>query len=149
VTRIPSELGGSFLISSFMTASVSEAMHHGLISCRPDTSLTTVAQMMATNHVHSIVVADTVTGQADEEKPWGIVSDVDLVGGGPEAENLTAADVSSSAVATVDRDETVARAAELMTEHRTSHLIVVDSRERPIGVVSTLDLAGIIAWGRA
>jgi CBS domain-containing protein len=149
VTRIPSELGGSYLISSFSTASVAEAMRHGVISCRPDASLTTVARMMASNHVHSIVVSDTLTGEAGESRPWGIVQDVDLVGAGPEAESLTAADVSTSDVVTVDRDETVARAAELMAQHRTSHLIVVDSAEHPIGVISTLDLAGIIAWGRA
>ena len=147
MTRIPSELGGSFLISSFSTASVAEAMRHGIISCRPETSLMTVARMMAGNHVHSIVVEDTVTGE-DGGRPWGIVSDIDLARVGAEAENLTAADVCSTDVVTVDHDQTVARAAQLMAEHETSHLIVVDSRQHPVGVISTLDLAGIIAWGR-
>lgn len=146
MSRIPSEAAGSFLISSFSSANVAEAMRHGIISCHPDTSLTTVARMMATNHVHSIVVA--AQPGADDGQSWGIVSDVDLMGAGPDAENLTAADVCSSDVVTVGRDETVAHAAELMAEHRTSHLVVVDSQGRPIGVISTLDLAGIIAWGR-
>ena len=39
-------------------------------------------------------------------------------------------------------DETLERAAQLMTEHSTAHLIVVDpQRQRPIGVLSTLDIA--------
>ena len=35
-----------------------------------------------------------------------------------------------------------------MAEHGVSHLIVADAG-RAVGVVSTLDVAGIIAWGRA
>jgi CBS domain-containing protein len=35
-----------------------------------------------------------------------------------------------------------------MTEHDVSHLIVV-SDGRPVGVISTLDIAGTLAWGRA
>jgi hypothetical protein len=35
-----------------------------------------------------------------------------------------------------------------MDEHGTAHLIVVDEG-RPIGVVSSLDVAGVLAWGRA
>jgi CBS domain-containing protein len=35
----------------------------------------------------------------------------------------------------------------LMDEHDIAHLIVAD-RGRPIGVVSSLDVAGVLAWGR-
>jgi hypothetical protein len=34
-------------------------------------------------------------------------------------------------------------------EQHTSHAIVVEPRtERPVGVLSTLDIAGILGWGR-
>jgi CBS domain-containing protein len=37
----------------------------------------------------------------------------------------------------------------LMREHGVSHLMVVDSaRGVPVGVLSTLDVAGVVAWGR-
>jgi CBS domain-containing protein len=51
---------------------------------------------------------------------------------------------------TVEPDETLARAAQLMTEHEIAHLVVVDpSTKDPVGILSTLDVAGVIAWGRA
>ena len=43
---------------------------------------------------------------------------------------------------TVDEHDTLAHAAQLMSEHEITHLVVVDpKRKRPIGVVSTLDVA--------
>ena len=42
--------------------------------------------------------------------------------------------------------ETLERAAQLMTEHATSHLVVVDvGLLRPVGVISTLDIAAALA----
>jgi CBS domain-containing protein len=39
--------------------------------------------------------------------------------------------------------------AERMVRDHASHAVVVDPvDDRPIGIVSTLDIAGIIAWGR-
>jgi CBS domain-containing protein len=35
-----------------------------------------------------------------------------------------------------------------MDEHHSSHLIVT-SEGHPVGVVSSLDIAGALAWGRA
>jgi len=36
-----------------------------------------------------------------------------------------------------------------MVRHAVSHALIVDPRsDRPVGVVSTLDIAGIVAWGR-
>jgi CBS domain-containing protein len=36
-----------------------------------------------------------------------------------------------------------------MVEHGVSHLLVVDDARRAVGVVSALDVAGVLAWGRA
>lgn len=37
-----------------------------------------------------------------------------------------------------------------MAERNVTHAVVVDGRtRRPVGVVSTLDIAGILGWGRA
>ena len=42
------------------------------------------------------------------------------------------------------------RAVQTMIEHDVSHLVVVDPvADRAVGVVSTLDVAGLLAWGRA
>jgi CBS domain-containing protein len=51
---------------------------------------------------------------------------------------------------TVAADKTLERAAQLMAEHEVTHLLVLASGSGgPLGVLSSLDVAGVIAWGRA
>lgn len=135
---------GSYLLPRFERARVADVMRHGVISCAPDTSLQTVARIMSGSHVHSVVVmAD------DEDRSWGIVSDMDVLGAAaPGAEELLARDVAATDVVTVNPSETLERAAQLLREHECAHLIVVaPGSGAPVGVVSTLDIAGAIAWG--
>jgi CBS domain-containing protein len=82
---------------------------------------------------------------------WGLVSDFDLLRAAHAgAEDLTAGAVSRSPVVMVAPSDTLAHAAELMRQHGTGHLVVISpSSSRPIGVVSTLDVAGVVAWGEA
>ena len=47
---------GSYLTPSFEHARVGDAMHPRLLSCNPQTTMVTVAQRMAREHVHAIVV---------------------------------------------------------------------------------------------
>jgi CBS domain-containing protein len=45
-------------------------------------------------------------------------------------------------------DERLPDVAQRMLEHGTSHAVVVEPRTgRPVGVLSTLDIAGILGWG--
>ena len=45
---------------------------------------------------------------------------------------------------------TVEHAARLMAEHEVSHLLVVQAETgHPLGVVSTLNVARVIAWDRS
>jgi CBS domain-containing protein len=49
----------------------------------------------------------------------------------------------------VHPDDRLTDVAERMLDQHTSHAIVVDPRtDRPVGVLSTLDIAGILGWGR-
>ena len=63
-------LEGSYLTPSFEHARVADAMRTGVITCPPDTSMESVARIMATNHVHAVVTTGLAGGA-----PWGIVSD--------------------------------------------------------------------------
>ena len=127
---------------------VVDAMHPGLISCSLDTPLRTVARMMATYRVHAILV----TAHGEEELPgggvWGIVTDADLVRAAQAANLLDepARRIAATPAVTVGAAEDLARGAQLMVEHEISHLIVVDPHSaRPIGVLSTLDVARAVA----
>lgn len=118
---------------------VGEAMTHGVINCPPETPLRTVARMMATHRVHCVAVHG--------ESGWGVVSDLDLVASaGLDVDERTAGHASSSPAITIGPEETLERAAQLMAENETSHLIVVDTvTGNPLGVVSTIDIARALA----
>ena len=140
---------GSYLMPSFEKATVADAMRPGVMSCQPDAPALTVARMMATHHIHAVVVEgvelDAVHG---EQLVWGVVSDLDLARAAHAgAESVTAADLAATEPITIEPSASLVEAARIMDEHATAHLIVVD-RQRPVGIISTLDLAGALAWGR-
>jgi CBS domain-containing protein len=140
-----SEIEGSYRTPSFEKAQVSDAMHPGVVSCARDTPLRTVARIMAERHIHSVVISDLGPGGAG----WGVVADVDLLGAADgDLDALTAGQAAGTELPTVSPDEALPRAAQVMAEHGVSHLIVADDGQA-VGVLSTLDVAGIIAWGRA
>jgi CBS domain-containing protein len=133
---------GSYLTPSFENARVIDAMRTGVISCPPDTSMETVARMMATNHVHAVVV---LAGDA----PWGVVTDRDLLDVASDAGERLAGTCATSDPLMVKPDETLSRAVSLMEAHGVTHLLVGDPESGPpLGVISSLDVAGIVAWGR-
>jgi CBS domain-containing protein len=129
-------------------ALVEDVMRRGIISCDPDTDLTTLARLMTSNHVHAVVVSGTETSPSGgEHLAWGLVTALDLVAAGlPRVGTPDAGELASTEILTVEANEPLERAAQLMVEHQLTHLIVV-SAGQPVGVVSTLDVAGCLAWG--
>jgi CBS domain-containing protein len=127
---------------------VEEAMHRGVFTCPLETPLIEIAKMMAAHRVHSVVV---LSGPGDRESSlWGIVSDLDLVAavGAGDLDAATAVSTADTGLTTVFSDETVERAARKMGEHRVAHLVVVDPKDgRPVGILSTLDVARVVAGG--
>jgi CBS domain-containing protein len=134
----------TFHAPPFEKATVLDAMRVGVISCSPDSTLREVAQVMATYRVHSVVIAEP---QGD--RPWGIVSDVDLAAAsGKDVEKVRARDIWRGELVTISPEDQLWRAARLMAEHGVSHLVVVQPETgQPVGVLSTLDIAGVLAWG--
>jgi CBS domain-containing protein len=141
---------GSYLMPSLEHATVADAMHPGILSCEPDTSLLDVARTMATHHVHSVVVIG-VSHEEPECGVWAIISDLDLLAAGIRgAEGQTARSIARQSVISVEPSLPLLEGAELMLAHQVTHLIVVEpGNERPVGVLSTLDVAGVLAWGEA
>jgi CBS domain-containing protein len=127
-------------------ATVADAMSAGVIHCAPQTPLRSVAQLMATRDVHAVFVFDY--GHEDDEtvQLWGIISDLDVVAAYPVIDERTAGSSAITPLVTVSLHEPLAHAAELMAAKGTAHLAVIDpATQRPVGVLSTLDIARLIA----
>ena len=122
---------------------VIDVMHPGMISCPPETSLRTVARMMATYRVHAVVVHVHATRSPSGEH-WGVVTDADLVRAAHEADldEVTAEQIAASPVLVVTTVDPLERVVQLMVEHEVAHVIAIERHSgRPLGVVSTLDVA--------
>jgi CBS domain-containing protein len=138
---------GSYLTPSLEHAKVADAMHPGVMTCDPDATVTQVARMMASHHIHSLVVIGASRGQGDSLS-WGIISDLDVLRAGVDPSDQTAATMATHPVVTVDPTTPLLEAVRLMLTHNAPHVLVIDSRkQRPIGILSTLDIAGVLAWG--
>jgi CBS domain-containing protein len=104
----------------------------------------TVARIMATNHVHAVVVGGLAGGG-----PWAVVTDQDLLAVADDAPDRLAASCATEDPLMVKPSEPLRDAVELMRRHGLTHVLVGDPEsDRPIGVLSSLDVAGIVAWGR-
>lgn len=142
-----SRIEGSYVTPSIEHAVVRDAMRPEVLTCPPDAALREVARTMASEHVHSVVVSGGVQGKRE----WGIVTDMDLIRAAREdMDERTASWAAVSEFLSVSPDERLDRALQMMIEHDATHLLVVDPQsDKAVGVLSTLDVAGLLAWGRA
>ena len=130
-----------------MAKLVKDLMHNGLITCLPNTSLGQVAAMLNERHIHALVVAE----QAD--KPLGIISDFDLLAGewlsvDEESLNamrkLTARDLMTVPIETVDANTSVEVAAKRMAEKSIHRMLVIEAG-KPVGIISISNFMANIA----
>ena len=129
---------------AFRDATVADVMTPGIITCAPDTALEMVAELMATHRVHAIAVG----GIAANQLVWGVIDSLDLVRALRDPDGAGCAQaISREPAYAIEPDAPLSDAVRLMDERGAAHLVVVD-RERPVGVISTLDVAGAAAWGR-
>ena len=132
---------------AFETATAGDAMSHGVISCAPETPLRVVARMMATFGVHGIFVFEHMDEDDEARQLWAVVSDLDLVAAATlDLDTLTAGSAAVSPLVSIAADRPIAEAGSLMAAHGTTHLAVTDPESfRPVGVISTLDIARAVA----
>ena len=139
---------GSYLTPSFEHARVGDAMRPGVLTCDPATPLITVAQRMASEHVHAIVVV--ADGDGRPRHPYRVVTATDVLRAADRVDELTAGQAATGAVLETNPDEPLNEAARRMVRQGVTHLLVAEPQTgRPVGVLSTLDVAGILGWGRA
>ena len=142
-----SEMEGSYRTPRFDNARVSDAMRLGIFTCVAGSSLKQAARSMSLHHIHTVVVTDTADGT-----PIGILSDAALVAAlldDPDDER-TLAEVADRDLGKISSGATLRAAADLMRERGVAHPLVCDEESGiPTGMLSTLDVAGILAWGEA
>jgi CBS domain-containing protein len=130
-----------------MTKLVRDLMHPGVLTCQPNALLGQVAVLLTQHKVHALVVPDP------EDRPLGIISDYDLLAGEwlsvddeslSTMRHLTAHDLMSYPVDTIDANMSLKEAAHTLIEKEVSRLLVTESG-KPVGVISTTDLVASIA----
>ena len=127
---------------------VRDAMHHGLVSCPVDAPLRSVARMMATHRVHAILVVSHAEHEFPGGHLWGLISDAELLRDAEagDLDTQTAASVAVPSVVGVHPDDDLGSAARIIADEGFAHVIVLDPRsERPIGVLSRLDVVRALA----
>jgi CBS domain-containing protein len=120
---------------------VSEYATDTILACQPDAPLREVAELMANNRVHAVMVVNDVA----PEPP--VITDRDLAAAAASGhfDELYARDVSGGEAVSIAADDGLEVAAALLAERRVSHLVVRDSMRKPVGVLSVLDLARAIS----
>src|SRR6185295_12205757 len=126
--------------SDMRLLTVSDAMHRGVVTCSASADLGEVAEAMAEHAIHCVVAIDESPAGEDDDRLWGVVSDLDLLRGLRSAEDLDAGNLADLEVVTVAPQDPLTAAADAMLRHGVAHLVVV-SDGRPVGVLSTLDIA--------
>jgi CBS domain-containing protein len=139
---------GARLEHARANAQVGEIMHPGVVFCVPQAPLRTVAQIMSQRRIHAVVVSDL--DMPVWKHRWGVISDLDVVRAfESDVHRVTAAEIASEEPLTIGVEEPLEAAARIMAEHRVMHLVAVEGDSpRAVGVVSTLDVARVMAESR-
>jgi|SRR5215207_1555214 len=120
---------------------VGDVMHAGVIGCDPAAPLAGIASVLAREQIHCVIVSRVEHTPSGERIAWGAISATDLVRALDASDtSVTAERLASDPIVTVDPDDSVARAVQLMAEHDTAHLVVVRN-DFPVGILSALDVA--------
>jgi acetoin utilization protein AcuB len=126
---------------------VKDAMQAGALTVSPDDMVRHAAQRMRGYNMRHLPVV------AERYRLVGIVTDRDLrqVGASDAPrlaeyeltsllDNMTVQDIMTTQVYTVQEDTSIARAIQLMLEHKIACLPVVDDHQTLLGIITTTDL---------
>jgi CBS domain-containing protein len=135
---------------TYKRLTVGSVMHMGIIECGPQTPLEDLARLIAEEDTHSVAVHGLPAGEpGEEQRGWGLVSDVDLMRAlAANGLNSEASRAATGEIVTIGLHESLEHAAQLMGEHECSHLVVTATdTQLPIGVISSLDVIRGLVWG--
>jgi predicted transcriptional regulator len=117
---------------------VRDIMHYGVISVPQDTTAADMCRVMSHNRVSCVAVEDAAALEI-----IGVVSTTDIIACGAQWSALTAhtraGALMSTPLLTVDVDDTMQKAIEMMVGHHV-HRVMVRSAGRIVGILSTSDV---------
>lgn len=117
---------------------VTEIMTRATVTSRADASIDSLIALMTQHHIGCIPIVD------EQDRPTGIVTKLDLIECRDEP-RTTAREIMMPHAMTVNAEDSVARAASVMSAEQIHHLLVVDSNRVLLGVVSTFDITRWLA----
>ena len=125
---------------------IAEICSRGVVIANPDDSLRTVAALMRVHHVGSVVVTRDDAGLC---RPLGIITDRDivlaLVAKDVSPDAVSAGDVMSEPLETLNETDEVWTALERMRSRGVRRLPVLGTQGELVGIVSTDDLLELVA----
>lgn len=107
------------------------------VQISPETPVNEVAGLMKYRSVGSVILVK-------DDKPVGVVTERDLVhrvlAPGVNPKSLTAWDICSKPVVAVNEVGDVELAIDLMKDYKIRRIVVVDGKDRVVGILTTDDL---------
>lgn len=105
----------------------------------------TKAIQPSTHGVHAIAVGAT----AADGHEWGVIDSTRLLSALDQPQDRACAEaISRQPLDPIEPGAPLSEAVRVMNERKVTHLVVVDGGH-PAGIISALDVAGAVAWGRA
>jgi CBS domain-containing protein len=128
-------------------ARAADVMRPGVVTCAPDAPLWAVARMMAEHRVHCVAVAGVAEAGAHRRHfSWGLIDDMELVLAAHRGSlDEPASTIVVASPPAIKESDSLERAAGLMVKDDARHVVVVDPSGWPSGMISTLDVARILA----
>jgi len=125
---------------------IGELCNVDVVCCDAKASISDVARLMREHHVGDVIVTGS---QSEERVPIGIVTDRDIVveaiAPGVPLEMITAGDIMTSPLMTVDEDAGLFETLELMRSLKVRRLPVVRQDGTLFGIVTADDILSLLS----
>ena len=124
--------------------SIGEIMTQKLEKITASASAQEAAKKMTDKNVSSLLVTDT------NDNPIGIVTERNLVrrviANNASSSSVNVQKIMFSPPVTIDANSSVEVAADIMSQNKVKHLLVVENEDlnKPLGIITTTDFAGYL-----
>jgi signal-transduction protein with cAMP-binding, CBS, and nucleotidyltransferase domain len=124
--------------------SIGEIMTQKLEKINASASAQEAAKKMTDKNVSSLLVTDT------NDNPIGIVTERNLVrrviANNASSSSVNVQKIMFSPPITIDANSSVEVAADIMSQNKVKHLLVVENEDlnKPLGIITTTDFAGYL-----